>query len=52
MPKVQLQKGSLMTAIPKEIKEVLKLEKGSVIHFNVLGNGRVEVVKIKGDENK
>jgi antitoxin component of MazEF toxin-antitoxin module len=49
LPKIQEQKGSLVTTIPKEVKEILGLEKGDYINFNI-ENGEVKVVKIKGVE--
>lgn len=51
MPKIQFQKGSLVTTIPKEIIDLLKLEKGDYINFNVV-NGEIKIVKLEGAENK
>ncbi|OOM17173.1 hypothetical protein CLSAB_18930 [Clostridium saccharobutylicum] len=45
MPKIQEQKGSLVTTIPREVKEILELQKGDYINFNI-ENGEVKIVKL------
>jgi AbrB family looped-hinge helix DNA binding protein len=47
MPKIQEQKSSLVTTIPKEAIATLGLKQGDYINFNVTGEGKVEIVKIK-----
>jgi len=51
MPKIQLQRGSLVSSIPKEVIKALELEKGDYINFNILKNGQVKLMKIK-EESK
>jgi len=51
MGKIQFQKGSLMASIPPNVINLMKLEKGDRVHFNISVNGHVELIKIK-EESK
>lgn len=51
MPKIQYQRGSLVTSIPKEVKDLLGIKTGDYVNFNILKNGQVRIIKIE-EESK
>lgn len=52
MPKIQYQvkNDCYITSIPKDVIKALNAKKGDVMHYNILGNGKAEVIIIKEDE--
>ena len=51
MSTLQLQKsGSYMTTIPRDVVETLRAEKGDKLHFSIMENGEVKVIKVKSKE--
>lgn len=53
MPKIQYQKKNncFIASIPKEVMTALGAKQGDTMHYNILRNGKAEVIIIKGDKN-
>lgn len=49
MPVIQYQEknGCYISTIPKEVIKALDAKKGDVMHYNILGNGKAEIIIIK-----
>jgi hypothetical protein len=54
MPKIQYQEKNdcYITSIPKHIIKLLGAKKGDTMHYNILENGKAEIIIIKTEEEK